>query len=432
MANNPLKKILIISYFFPPCSLTASARVQSWAKWLYKFGYYPVIISRKWEKELKTLKDVSIPSSDGVLHEKHKNYEVYYLPYKGNLRDKIYQKYGEAKFGKIRQGLTFLELFFQYTNNKAIPYSNIHSFAKGLIKQGGFEHLIISGNPFNLFKFGYQLNKKFGLSWTADYRDAWSTSEINDNSSSFLKKIIHKLDKKYEKKWVSTAKSVTASSGPIGKSIEKLTGVKSFPLFNGIAFEDFDVVKENSKREIFTIAYIGTLYDGQKIEIFCNAFKKFIDCKPNIKTKLLFPGLAFFGDQESRVEKIMKGYETYFECSDRIPRADILTLEKRAHILLHVAWQGYKGIIASKIYEYIASGTKILVVPSDDGAIKEIVSSSGCGKVITEENEIINFLELEYANFEKGIVSNNDINQPQIQQFSREKQVESLVRCVLS
>ena len=40
------------------------------------------------------------------------------------------------------------------------------------------------------------------------------------------------------KKWVSTAHSVTASSGPIGKSIEKLTGVKSAPLFNGIAFED--------------------------------------------------------------------------------------------------------------------------------------------------------------------------------------------------
>ena len=174
------------------------------------------------------------------------------------------------------------------------------------------------------------------------------------------------------------------------------------------------------------------MYDGQKIEVFCNAFKKFIDSTPDVKTKLLFPGLAFFGDQESRVNKVMEGYEDYFECSDRIPREEILTLEKRAHILLHVAWQGYKGIIASKIYEYIASGSKILVTPSDEGAIEEIVNSSGCGEVMTKESKIIDFLNREYANFKEGKITQNDISQPQIQQFSREKQVESLVKSALS
>ncbi len=430
MGKENLKRILVISYFFPPCSLTASERVYSWAKWLHKFGFYPVIISRKWEVKLKTLKEVSIPSSPGILHEKHDTYEVYYLPYKGNLRDRIYKKYGDARYSKIRQALTFIELFFQFFTNKAIPYSNIYTFSRDLMKKEKFEHLIISGNPFNLFKFGYKLNKKFNISWTADYRDAWSTSEIEDHSSLF-RKIIHKLDCKFEKKWVSTASSITASSGPIGKSIEDLTKVKSFPLYNGIAFEDFNVVKNTSKLPTFTITYIGTLYDGQKIEVFCNAFKKFIDNKNGIKTKLLFPGLAFFGDQESRIKKIMSGYENFFECSDRIPREEILELEKRAHILLHVAWQGYKGIIASKIYEYIASGTKILVCPSDDGAIEEIVNSSGCGEVLTKENDIIKFLDKEYKNFLENKVQANDINQDRVQAFSREKQVKQLVDNVL-
>ena len=114
MKQKKLKRILIISYFFPPCSLTASQRVLSWAKWLHKFGYYPVIITRKWEVKLKTLKDVSIPNSSGILHKNYKTYEVYYLPYKGNLRDRIYQKYGNNKLTKVRQALTFMELLFQY------------------------------------------------------------------------------------------------------------------------------------------------------------------------------------------------------------------------------------------------------------------------------------------------------------------------------
>ena len=215
------------------------------------------------------------------------------------------------------------------------------------------------------------------------------------------------------------------------KSIENLTGVKSYPLYNGIAFEDFDIVKETTKLDCFTIAYIGTLYDGQKIEIFCEAFKDFIDQTENVNTKLLFPGLAFFGDQESRVQKSLKGFEKYFECSDRIPREEILTLEKRAHLLLHVAWQGYKGIIASKIYEYIASGTKIIVAPSDNGAIEEIVNSSGCGELITEKLKIVAFLKEEYQKFLENKVDVNDISNENVQAFSREKQVKNLVEAVL-
>lgn len=425
-----MKKVLIISYFFPPCSLTASERVFSWAKWLNKFGYYPVIVTRKWENRLKALKDVSIPTTPGVEHVKKQEYEVYYLPYNGNLRDILYSKYGADKFKFIRHGLTFLELFFQYFYNKAIPYHNIYGFSRKLLKKHKFDFLLISGNPFNLFKFGYQLNKEFNIKWLADYRDAWSTSEINDNSSSLFRKIIHKLDTHYEKKWVSTAFAVTASSGPIGDSITKLTGTKSFPLYNGIAFEDFeDIPTENLDK--FTIAYIGTLYDGQKIEVFCNAFKKFIDQTPNVKTILLFPGLAFFGDQETRVKKALAGYENYFKCSERIPRADILKLEKNAHLLLHVAWQGFNGIIASKIYEYIASGTKILVCPSDSGAIEGIINSSKCGTCCSNEEEIIAVLNSNYHNFINGNTLKNNINTPEVQQFSREKQVERLVKLAL-
>ncbi len=432
MSKHSLKKILIITYFFPPCNLTASQRTFSWAKWLHKFGYYPVVVSRKWEKKLNSIKDVSTLSSDGISHDKFENYEVYYLPYKGNLRDRVYQKYGDNKFVKLRQCLTFAELIFQYFTYKLIPFHNLYTFSKKIIQNEKFEHLIISGNPFILFKFGYLLNKKFGIKWTADYRDAWSTSKINDHSSSIFRRVIHKLDKIFEIKWVSTACSITASSEPIGKSIEAITGVKSYPLFNGISFEDFDVVKNTNKLKKFTIAYVGTLYHGQKIEVFCNAYKNFIDSTPNVKTELLFPGLAFFNDQESRIKSAMQGYEDYFECSDRIPREEILTLEKRAHILLHVAWQGYEGIIASKIYEYIASGTKILVAPSDEGAIKEIVTSSKCGEVITEENKILDFLISEYKHFKAGNIVQNDINQPCVQQFSRLRQVENLVSSILS
>ena len=427
-----MKKILIISYFFPPCSLTASERVSSWAEFLNKFGYYPVVVTRKWEEKLKTLKDVSIPTSSGIAHKKNDKFEVYYMPYEGNLRDRIYKKYGDSKFRLLRQSLTFIELFFQYIFNSFIPYSNLYKQADKLCEETEFDCMIASGNPFNLFKFGYLINKKYNLKWIADYRDGWSTSEINDVSSSIFKKIIHKLDTIYERKWVSTARHITASSYPIGKSIEMLTGVKSTALFNGILFEDFNKVQILEPLEDFTITYVGTLYDGQKIEFFCKAYKEFIHRYEIKNTKLLFPGLAFFGEQESRVQKALNGYEQFFECSERIPREEILELEKKSHLLLHVAWQGYNGIIASKIYEYIASGTKIVVAPSDNGAIHQIVEHSGCGVMISDTDKLIGFLKKEYDLFCSNNTSKNNIDSQQVQQFSRLKQVEGLAQIIQS
>ena len=55
----------------------------------------------------------------------------------------------------------------------------------------------------------------------------------------------------------------------------------------------------------------------------------------------------------------MLGYESFYSTSLRIPKSEILEIAKELKpILLHVAWKGFDGIIASKIYEYIGSNEK--------------------------------------------------------------------------
>lgn len=421
-----MEKVLVISYFFPPCNLTASQRAFSWAKYLRKFGCRPVILTRRWDHKINTLADVSRATPDEVIFESNEDYDVYYLPYHSNLRDKIYAKYGEQEYTSIRKLLTFFELIFQHFFTSAIPYKNIFHFAEELLrKDKAIRKVIISGNPFNTFKIGYSLHKKFGAKWIADYRDAWTTSEINLVHRPFVFKLINHLDKYFERKWISSASYVTASSLPIAKSITQLTGVKSGALYNGFIQEDFDGVI-SAKYEVFTITYVGTLYQGQKVEIFCNAFKRLIDSTPGIRAKLYFPGLAFYKDQADRMEAVMKGYEDYFECTPRMERSKILEVEKRSHLLFHVAWDEQKGIIASKIYEYIASGTFILVTPSDHGSIQKIVESSGCGICKDTEEETLLFLKTEYGEYLQGNFRTNDTSRDNVKQFSRENQVKHL------
>lgn len=422
-----LKKVLILSYFFPPCNLTAAQRAQSWGNYLAAYGYKPVIVTRRWDEKISHLSDVSKATPAEIKHEVFDTHEVYYLPYKPNLRDRIYTKYKENRFSAIRQALTFCELLLQPVINTIIPYSNLYTFSLNYLKQNpDVKKMIVTGNPFNLFKFAWLLHKKTGISWIADYRDAWTTSEIRLINKGFLHKALYAFDSYFERKWVHTASLVTASSQPIADQVCALVENTGYALYNGFVAEDFNAFQSLPKFESFTITYVGTLYDGQKVEIFCAAFKKLIDASNNPNVRLLFPGLSFDKAQHQRIVRIMQGYEKYYECTGRMERNKILALEKQSHLLLHVAWDEQSGIIASKIYEYIASGTYILVTPTDAGAIEEIVRKSKCGICTKTVDETLIFLQQEYANYQQGKFRINEGHSENVMQFSRQKQTGRL------
>jgi hypothetical protein len=95
-------------------------------------------------------------------------------------------------------------------------------------------------------------------------------------------------------------------------------------------------------------------------------------------------------------------------------------------LLLYVAWQGFKGITPSKIYEYIASGSYILVAPSDNDVVENIVNRSGCGVCLSNTDDIVKLLNDLYAKYLKGEKVTNDINNERVKQFSRKLQVQKL------
>jgi glycosyltransferase involved in cell wall biosynthesis len=422
-----MQRILLISYFFPPCNLTAAERVNSWAKHLNKFGYYPIVISRRWDNKIKNLSDVSLATPEEVLHEKHEHYESYLVPYLPNLKDKIYTKFGNQKLVMPRRALSMIELVMQRYANWFIPFKNIGDFADEFIrKNDDIKKVVISGNPYILFKFGYQMNKKYGTRWIADYRDAWTTSEIDLIARGAIFKYIRNSDVDSEKKWVGSASAITSVSEPILKNLTGLVGINGKWIPNGFEIGEFKDVKNTTPYENFTVTYIGTLYHGQQIELFCEAFIKLINELDVKNVKLFFPGLAFHKDQFERISKIMIGYENYYECTERTEKEQILEIETRSHLLLYPAWKGFNGIIPSKIYEYISSGTHTLVAPSDNGEVEKILLKSGCGTITNTVDETFNFLKHAYDLFQKGIKIKADLSGENAHFFSREHQANRL------
>jgi len=423
--NNDKKTILIFAYFFPPCGMTAAHRPLSWVKYFPKFGFYPIVITRNWDVDIKSQLDLSKPSGQELRIEKFDTHEVHYIPFEGNIRDRLYVKYGDSKFRILRKILSLLILFIDRLYFKLSEFWVFYKYAKQISEKVNLDAVLVTAQPYLMHRLGYKLKKDFpNIKWVADYRDAWTTSEINLVNKGRLFTLLGKIDKRLERKWLSNASFITSVSYPLAERISNTFDIPGYEIQNGFELAEFDELGEVGKFDKFTITYVGTLYPGQKIELFIDAMKRLIDDgKKNIELSL--PGLSFDVEQSERVRKSMKGYEEYVSITERIPKKDTLLIEKKSHLLLYVGWEGFTGVVGSKIYEYLASGTKLLVAPGDNSCIDEIMEYSKAGAYHSTVDEVYGFIMNQYLQFEKGDAEVNKMSD-EIMTYSRENQARLL------
>lgn len=419
-----MKKVLILTYFFPPCNLTASQRALGWVKYLHKFGYKPIVITRNWDQPISTLQDISIPTGNEVIHLIEETHEVFYIPYVGNERDRIYAKYGDAKNVLIRRLLTLFEQIFQNYSTKYIAYNNILDFAKKYLKQNpDMKKMVITANPFSIFYFGYILHKQFGIKWIADYRDDWSTDELRKNKS-ILERFISFIERNSERKWVGTATQITSVSDHYVSKISNFTGIEGKVLYNGF-FAEEQISELTELYDEVTFTYNGTLYPSQNIEMFIEGFKYAYSIlqKEGIRIKLCFPGLAFKKDQAERVNRLLTGFESSFTITDRIPRDEVMEMQRKSHAMLMFPHTGIKGIPSSKLYEYMGLNKFILICPSDNDILEETISETGNGIVCNRVDEVRDFIIDFSRNFD---TFNSRLDSKKNLKYSREEQTKVL------
>lgn len=422
-----MKKVVIVTYFFPPCNLTAAQRSLGWAKYLKEAGFQPIIITRNWEHHINGPDDMHHDSGKELIHVVNPDFEVYYLPFKGNLRDRLYSKHGKNKYNFFRKMLSFAELFGHSFTNKAIPFSNIYDFTEQYIQQNkDIRALVISGNPFEIFRFGYLLNKKFATPWIADYRDDWNTSEVNF-SRGFLDGMLKKMQQHDEKKWVKTANCITSISPYYADKIGKFVKKESHVLLNGFFEEDVNQFKNETPFEKFTVVYNGMLYASQEIEVFLTAFKELVLKYPANRNRIIlrFPGILFLKEVAARVALLMKGFEDVLEMTERISRIDVLKIQAKSHLLLMVAHKGAKGIPSSKIYEYIGLKRPVMICPSDNDILEQTFSKYNLGYIAQNELEAFEQLSQLFENYLSASVTKK-ADETFVAQFSRKHQTKIL------
>ena len=378
-----MKKIIIISYFYPPCNLTASQRSSFWGEYLFNFNIYPIVITKNWSNNIDN-EEYNIENSFN---------KIIYLN-KDNLIRKTLLKIKRKNIllKIIQKTFTLKDLLFIHFSNKIYPVNSFLKQTEKIIQTEKIDGIIISGAPFELFKVGYLINKKYGINWIADYRDDWSTNEVLEYS--FIQKMLNKLNRKSEKKWISSSSAITSVSDHYTNKISLFNSKIGYTIENG--FFDF-IEKPHESNEKFILIYNGTLYKSQKIEDFMNAFINFCKNKENVQLK--FIGAGFDQEQKIRLEKYLKVLKEKLIITSRVSKKEILDEQKKASILLMFSHNNCRGIPSSKLYEYFSFGKHILSTPKDNDIIDDKLAKYELGYSFDKTEEIENFLNKKYEEF---------------------------------
>ena len=418
-----MKEILIISYFYPPCSLTAAQRPAGWVKHLHTFGYKPIVITRNWDVTLTKPEDQLRDAGNRIIIEKTETHEIHYLPYRATLRDRLFNS-SNLFLKKCSKIVTFINSIGENFSNRFIPFGDFYDYTEGLIQKHKFSSIIVTGNPFVQFRFGYLLSKKYTIPWLADYRDDWTTSEIIQPKGKF-ETLIHRLQQKTERRWVGSTAVITSVSPVYTDRISTFVQVPGETIYNG--FESLLSTIEKEDNTDFVIVYNGTLYDTQDVECFLRVIIRCIDTyKNSINIKVQFLGLCYDPYQEERVKKIIKGYESYFVLTHRIAKNEVIVYQQNADLLLMLTHVGKKGIPSSKLYEYLSIQIPIICYPSDHDVVEETLIKTGIGILVDSEDLFYEKLSELISIKINGETWSKNICKESLMQYSTFQQVKKL------
>jgi glycosyltransferase involved in cell wall biosynthesis len=418
-----LKKLLLLTYFFPPANFAGSYRIASFAKYLHRFGWYPIVVTRQFKPGTASFRDLAEPVGDGVIHEQHEGYEVYRLPYKANWRDLLFHRYGDARFVSLRKLLSFAELVLQNFFWWVIPYANLYRFSLQLLRQDpGIKGLLASGNPYQLFFFCHLLHQKTGVPWVADYRDEWNSGKTT--SGNFLEI----LESKKERQWLASATAVVSVTEKWSLRVGKFVNKPGYEVGNGFEHEMVNLTYLPLPNTLLVVC-IGSLYANQPMAAFFKIVAEIQQENPTYHSFLQFHfyGASFDPEGYHLLQEALKPFQGQYHIHPKLPKNELLVSLQSADAFLMFGYTRQSGRHSAKVFDYLALQRPVLLYPDYPG-VSELLQGANLGHICQDKTAVANTLQQWVSEKQATGSLQAKPDLPFIQQFSREAQAERLAK----
>lgn len=378
-----MKKVLIITYYWPP---SGGAGVQRWykfARYLSQYGWQPVVLTVKPEDASYPAIDTSFdkdPPEDVTVHrtasrEAFRIYKSIYNP------DKIPSAgfASEDRAGVRQKIVRFIRgNFFIPDPRKGWNRYAYKEAVRIIAENRDIGCIITTSPPHSTQLIGLRLQKKYSIPWVADLRDPWT--DIYYYRQFHMVFPANRINLRYEERVIRNAGLVT-TVGPSLKALllqkYRIEENRIAVVTNGFDEEDFKG-SPSSVEKGFTITYTGTLSDQYTLDTFIEVVNEQLQDHPDLT--LRFVG-SVSGNQRRKLEQLPS---EHVEFIGQVDHAKAIEYMLRSHALLLVIPEHSSGkvIVTGKLFEYLASRKPILGIGPPDGDAAQIISETGQGRMV--------------------------------------------------
>jgi glycosyltransferase involved in cell wall biosynthesis len=417
-----MKNVLIISYFFPPGNFVASNRVKSFAENLKNYGLNPIVLTRHWEGH-ETLDDLEEINENPIRITEKESYMLIQVPYLRKWYCLCKPFHGIPFLSQLSHFFYVIAGVFEHHYG---AHECFYDYLNEYLQKNKIDCIVVTSQPLNIIKLGHLISQKFKIPLVVDFRDLWDNKILSNKPLSLENRLRNFFYELYLKKWLKSADLVISVSLHLLEEISRLSpDTKKAVVMNGFEIELYEKFSKYPalKHSKFTFSLIGTVYPHQDITIAINGLKRFLENKDLSKIQLNFIGTAVYPEVAQYIKENLP--EEILSITARVPREKAIQKLLASDVLYYVGWSSFKGIISAKFFEYLSTGKKIIISPSDED-ILDIVAKTGVGKVADTVEEFAAALELWHKEWETNGYLKSEVSPEKIMYYSREKQAELL------
>ena len=390
-----MKRVLIITYYWPPSGGSGVQRWLKMSKYLPENGWQPVIY---------TAEDAEYPVEDkslekDVAHEAEVIRRPIVEPYTFYKKFLGIKKGERVKAGFINEGVKKNgwkeSLSVWLRGNLFIPDARcwwIKPSVKYLtkyLKEHPVDAIISTGPPHSMHLIARALHKKFNIPWVADFRDPWT--DIDFYKDLKLTRCADRKHHRLEHQVLTEATKVVTVGWDCAKGLESHGAKDVAVITNGYDFDcqpvetDRNPSQHQQKTSPLTLSHIGIIGPNRNPETLWQAISDLVETfpetspKPSIKIRLI-------GQIDNFVISSIKRHniEKYVEIIPYIPHNQVVAEQQKSDVLLLFVnnTPNAKGILTGKLFEYMASGRPILCIGPEDGDSARILNETQTGVTI--------------------------------------------------
>jgi glycosyltransferase involved in cell wall biosynthesis len=403
----PLRRVLFLTYYFPPSGGPGVQRALKFAKYFPEFGWQPTVLTVNPE-------DASYPDRDeSLLDEIPPDVRVEptrawdpYAVYARLLGKTKSETVGVGSFGE--SGKSWKQQVAKWVRaNLFIPDARVgwvpFAVNKGreILRATPHDALLTTGPPHSTHLAGLMLSRQFNLPWVADFRDPWTDIDFaHQLPTTWLARTV---DAALERKVLRRASAVTVVSPTWKRGLEERVPGRYQVIWNGFDPADFPSAEAGEQQEQFYITYVGSLNAARNPEALWQALRTLGAPSQMPELRVRFIGSV---DPSVLARAQSLGLESIIQIQPYVPHAEAVREMQQSSILLLLINDvpNQQGIIPGKVYEYLAAARPVLAIGPPAGDSAAVLSRTGGGQMIGYEDVegVRAYVERHYAAWRAG------------------------------